>query len=107
FALVDEGVDEMAEIGRELLGGEVLVVAQPRERGDRVHGGVEDELRPLRRPQVGQRLGLQAGAEDEVGGLLDGLEGRVLVRAEAVSVAWRSLRPVTVRPSRSSASAWS
>ena len=50
FALVDESVDEMAEIGWVVLGSEVRVVRQARERRDGVDRGVEDQLRPLRRP---------------------------------------------------------
>ena len=67
LALVDEVADETAEVG-ELLGlGEVEVVREARQRGDAVHRRVEDQLRPLRRPQVGERLGLQPARVDQLG----------------------------------------
>ncbi len=70
LTLADQIVDEVAEIGDVGLGREVGVVGEAREGSDRVDGGVEDELRPLRRPEVGERLGLQAAAADQLGDLL-------------------------------------
>ena len=55
---------------------------QPGERRDRVHGRVEDQLRPLRGPQVVERLRLQARGRDQVG---DGVRvggRRAAVRAD-------------------------
>ena len=80
--LVDEVVDEVPEIGRQLLRGEVWVVREAGERGDRVHRGVEDQLGPLRRPQVGQCLHLEPRRPDQRCGLLHALVGGVLVRPE-------------------------
>src|SRR3954449_2465747 len=54
LALLDQVEDELTEIGRCLARCEVPVVRQVRERGDRVDGGIEDQLRPLCREQVRQ-----------------------------------------------------
>src|ERR671918_1611900 len=54
LALLDELVDEVAEIGRELPVGEVVVVRKAGEGRYRVDGGVEDQLRPLGGAQVGE-----------------------------------------------------
>ena len=82
LALVDETMHEVSEITGLLLLREVEVVRQPRQRGRRVDGCVEDQLRPLRGTQVGQRLGLQARSDDRVRDVADDVERRVLVRAE-------------------------
>ena len=107
LALVDEAVDEVAEVARSRPPARSGVVREPRERGDRIHGRVEDELRPLRRSQVGKRLRLQAGRDDRVGDLLHLLEGRVLVRPEpclrvedVLDLGVRVLRPAHERDAR-------
>src|SRR4029078_2001609 len=56
LALVDETVDEVTEVICLRLLREVEVVWEPRQRSGWIDRGVEDELRPLRRPQVGKRL---------------------------------------------------
>ena len=58
--LVDEVVDEMAELGAAVLRREVPIVRQAGECRDGVDGRVEDQLRPLRRSQIRKRLRLQA-----------------------------------------------
>ena len=82
LALVHERVHEMAEVAARLLGGEVRVVRQPGERRNRVDGRVEDQLRPLRRPQIRERTRLQAGALDQGRELLDRVVVSAVVRAE-------------------------
>ena len=82
LALLDQVVDEEAEVRRPLLGGEVRIVRQTGQRGDGVDRRVEDQLRPLRRPQVGEGLGLQARGADQLGDLDGDRFRRVLVGAD-------------------------
>ena len=82
LALVDEGVHEVAEIGRLGLGGEVRVVGEAGERGDGVHRGVEDQLGPLRGPQIGKRLDAESRTRHQGGDVLHGPERRRLVRPD-------------------------
>src|SRR5581483_2869028 len=82
LALLDQRAHEVAEGLGRLLGGEVPVVGQAGEGGDGVDGGIEDQLRPLGGPQVGQRLRLEARRPDQRRDLRDALEGRLFVRAE-------------------------
>src|SRR5919106_3291176 len=78
LALVDERVDELPEVAL----GEVEVVREAGERRDAVDGRVEDQLRPLRGPQVGERPRLQARGDDQARGLLRELGRRVAVRPQ-------------------------
>ena len=64
LALVDEAVHEVAEVARLRLLREVEVVRKPGQRRRRVDRCVEDELRPLRRPEIRERLGLQPRRDD-------------------------------------------
>ena len=82
LALVDEVADEIAEVAELLDLGEVGVVRQPGQRGDGVHGRVEDQLRPLRGPQVVERLRLQAGRGDQRGDRARIGGSRAAVRAD-------------------------
>jgi len=82
LALLDELVDEVTEVLLPLPGGEVRVVREPGERSDRVDGRVEDQLRPLARQEVAERTGLQLGANQLVGHLLDERERRLAVGPE-------------------------
>ena len=82
FAFLDQVMDEMSEIRDVGLRGEVLVVRQAGQGGDAVHGGIEDELRPLGRAEVGQRLGLKARLREQCGDRLHALEGGVPIRAK-------------------------
>ena len=67
LAFVHQSAHEVAEVARPVDRGEVRVVRQARQCGDGVDGGVEDQLRPLRGPQIVERLGLQPGCDDQVG----------------------------------------
>ena len=51
-------------------------VRQVGQRGDGVHGRVEDQLRPLRRAKVGERAGAQARVDEQLLDLLRLLVGR-------------------------------
>src|SRR5574340_882350 len=82
LALVHEAVDEVPEVSRLLLLREVGVVAEPGQGGDGIDGGVEDELRPLRRTEIGERLGAEAGRDERVGDVPDDRHRCPLVRAE-------------------------
>ena len=55
---------------------------RPVSAADRVHRRVEDQLRPLRGPEIRERLGLQSRRDDRVGDVLHDRERRVLVGAE-------------------------
>src|SRR5205823_11846991 len=57
--LVDEVANEVAEVRQRLGLGEVEVMRKTGECSDAVYGRVEDQLRPLRRPQIGEGLRLQ------------------------------------------------
>jgi hypothetical protein len=70
------------EVAGLLACGEVRVVRQPRQRGNGVDGGVEDQLRPLGRKQVGEGARLQARLGDRNRDLLDQLVRRLPVRPE-------------------------
>jgi len=50
----------VSEVGVVALGREVLVMRQTGQRRNPVHRGIEDQLRPLRRTEIRQRLGLKA-----------------------------------------------
>src|SRR5438067_6419628 len=79
LSLVDEVADEVAEVEELRRLGEVEVVRELRQRGDAVHRRVEDQLRPLRRAQVRERLRLQAARLDQLGST-----ARVALRCAAI-----------------------
>ena len=115
LALVDEIADEMAKVGEPLGLGEVEVVGEARQRGDAVHRRVEDQLRPLRRAQIGERLRLQPARDDQLrdparvrlrraavgadpgGGVEDVLDVRVAVTRAAHERDRGEERPLAVR----------
>src|SRR5205085_485138 len=84
LALLDQAVDEVAEVAGVLALGEVAVVRKAGERGDGVDGRGEDQLRPLGRAQVGERPRRQGRAA-----------GSVAARTRVT----KSWRPETLRPS--------
>src|SRR5919106_1566548 len=83
LALVHQLVHEVPEVGGLLLAGEEPHVPELRERGHGVHRRVEDELRPLRRQQVGEGLRLEARVEEEPLHLADPLVRRTRARVRA------------------------
>ena len=62
----------MSEIGDALPGGEAGIVGEAGDGRDRVDRGVEDQLRPLRRPEVGERPRLESRPDDRVRDPADG-----------------------------------
>src|SRR5262245_21082303 len=82
LSLLDEAEDEVAEVARPLARREVRVVRQARQRGDRVDGGVEDQLRPLGRPQIAEGAGFEAGCDDQRRDALGKLVRRAAVGPE-------------------------
>ncbi len=55
LAFLNERVQQMAQIGELFFSSEMVAVRQFRQRGNGIDRGVENELRPLRRPRIFER----------------------------------------------------
>ena len=84
LALVDQAADERAQVGPLA----DAAVRQAGERAERIRGRVEDDLAPLRRPRVGDRVRRHAGARAGVGQALD-LLGRAPAAARTARTSCR------------------
>ena len=82
LALLHQLVHDAAEGVGTVAVGEVRIVREVCQRRHRVDRRVENQLRPLRRPQILERPRLQSGADDQVGCALHRLVRRLAVRSE-------------------------
>jgi len=68
LAFVDQGVQQMAEVGEFRFVGKVRRVRQARQSGDAIYRRIKNQLGPLRGAGVFERLGFESGRDDEIGG---------------------------------------